>query len=278
MGSNCCLPYSNNKEISAENFILMNLSRIQNSKRTSFQELSNTFRNHFGIDPLDIDCSPLKWITKEEYENYMLNILNETLRNQLSPSDLIDCPCKYAFLPYSISSLHIYLPSYSLNFHLFILMWLIGIVTFPLKEKVFIIKHIIIKSNKILTYSTFTSFLMTYLTIFLIEITQQFLHCPEININAEKGLLYLIDNIYNSTNVEAYLNLFKNQIKMLIIKTKKIIINEKNIGNIFISEKELFQFFEEYPYLLSAQELREHFYEQFDVSSIDQDMKENTCS
>lgn len=277
MGSTCCVPI-NNKEVQAETFILFNLSRLQSQRRSSFQEISEIFRGYFGIDPLDIEGSPLKWITKEAYDNYMINFINDAFKSQITSLDQIDCPSKYFFLPYSSSSLHIYLPSYNVNFHLFILIWIIGILNFPMKEKILIIKQIIIKSQKILTYSTFSTFLMTYMSIFLIEITQQFLLCSEINLNAEGGLIYLIDNIFNTSNVEAYCSLFKNQIKLLIVKTKKIYINEKNINNTFISEKELGEFFDEYPFILNAQELREHFYDQFDVSSVDQVIKGNMCN
>ena len=143
--------------------ILDNFSK----KMVSNIKLNKLMQKYFSIMILDIEGPPLDWISEESYNEFIYKIF-------ASPQKEIE----FIKLEYNNTIKNLSIEDYYYNkFHLLLSMWLIGIApsrTLNEEEKIKIIKNIILKCNKYVTYKTFAYFLNTFLEIMLIEVTYNF--------------------------------------------------------------------------------------------------------
>ena len=147
--------------------ILDNFSK----KMVSNIKLNKLMQKYFSIMILDIEGPPLDWISEESYNIFVQRIFD------INGKQINENEVKYITLEYN-KVRNITIKDYSENnFHLLLSMWLVGMApirTINDEEKIKIIKQIIIKCNKYITYKTFSKFLNTFLEIMLIEITYNF--------------------------------------------------------------------------------------------------------
>ena len=159
-------------------------------------KLKKLMQKYFSILLLDIEGSPLEWISEEAYNDFIYRIFDKNGKSQIKQKEI-----NYIKLEYNKVS-NISIRDYNdNNFHLLLLLWLIGISpskTINDEEKIKIIKNIIIKCNKYITYKTFSKFLNTFLEMMLIEITYNF---QKHNVKETKLLL---NDIYNIDHVTEY--------------------------------------------------------------------------
>ena len=130
------------------------------------------------------------------------------------------------------------------------------------KEKIQIIKEIIIKVNKVVTFSSFCAFLKTYLEISLNEITLNFLA----NYNASVESHQLVNQIFNIQNLEDYYDWLCKKMKFILEKEyedENEFMNQINLNNAYIRDEHLMMFFEENKFILKTLELRVNFYDKY---------------
>ena len=121
---------------------------------------------------MDIDGLPLEWVDEINYNLFISEIFNINNTNENNDSNISLIKLDYN------SVKNISIKDYFDKFHLLLSIWLIGISpskTLNQEQKIEMIKNIILKCNKYLTFKTFSKFLNTYLEIMLIEITYKFL-------------------------------------------------------------------------------------------------------
>ena len=225
-------------------------------KMVSNTKLKKLMQKYFSILLLDIEGPPLEWISEESYNDFIYRIFDKNGKSQIKEKEI-----NYIKLEYNNVS-NISIRDYNdNNFHLLLLLWLVGIS--PMKtindeEKIKIIKNIIIKCNKYMTYKTFSKFLNTFLELMLIEITYNF---QKHNVKETKLLL---NDIYNINHVTEYCKWLCWKMGKIITKHKKIVLSDtKAINNEFIKDEHLYTFFKKYPFLLNPIELRSNFYNKY---------------
>ena len=232
---------------------LKNLTKnmVANSK------LKKLIQKYFSILLLDIEGPPLEWVSEESYNDFIYRIFDKNGKSQAKEKKEIN----YIKLEYNKVT-NISIRDYNdNNFHLLLLLWLVGIS--PMKtindeEKIKIIKNIIIKCNKYITYKTFSKFLNTFLEMMLIEITYNF---QKHNVIETKLLL---NDIYNTNHVNEYCKWLCWKMGKIITKHKKIVLSDtKAINNEFIKDEHLNTFFKKYPFLLNSIDLRSNFYNKY---------------
>ena len=225
-------------------------------KMVGNQKLIKLMQKCFSIILLDIEGPPLDWISQDAYYEFIYRIFDKSGKSQEKEKDL-----KYIILEYNkvkkISS-----KDYNENnFHLLLSIWLIGIAptrTISDEEKIKMIKNIIIKCNKYITYKTFSKFLNTFLEMMLIEITYNF---HNHNLEDTKSLL---NKIYNTDHVNEYCKWLCWKMGKIITKNKKVVMSDtKAINNEFIRDEHLIAFFKKYSFLLRPLELRTNFYNKY---------------
>jgi hypothetical protein len=92
----------------------------------------------------------------------------------------------------------------------------------------------------------------------LIEITYNF---QRHNLQEAK---FLLNDIYNSANVNEYCKWLCWKMGKIITKNKKIVLSDtKAINNEFITDQHLLNFFKKHPFLLRPIELRSNFYNKY---------------
>ena len=132
-------------------------------KMVSNSKLNKLMQKYFSILLLDIEGLPLDWISEESYNEFIYRIFDKTGKSQIKEKEI-----NYIKLEYNKTK-NISIRDYSENnFHLLLCIWLIGISpsrTINDDEKIKMIKTIIIKCNKYITYKTFSKFLNTFLEI-----------------------------------------------------------------------------------------------------------------
>jgi hypothetical protein len=147
------------------------------------------------------------------------------------------------------------------KFHLLLCIWIVGISparTLDHEQKIELIKIIIMKCNKYITFKTFSKFLNTFLEIMLIEITYNF---QKHNLQEAKTLL---NDIYNNLHVNEYCKWLCWKMAKIILKNKKIEnVEKRTINNEFIRDEHLDIFFRKYSFLLRPIELRNNFYNKY---------------
>ena len=236
-----------------EVYILETLEHFS-KKMVDNKKLYKLMHRCFSIFLLDIEGPPLEWISEKSYNDFIFRIFDKNRTNKKEEET------KYIKLEYN-NVRNITLKEYKNNFHLLLCAWLVGISpskTINEEEKLKMIKRIIIKCNKYITYKTFSKFLNTFLEIMLIEITYNF---QSHNIQDSKILL---DKIYNIDHVNEYCKWLCWKMGNIILKNKKIILSDaKAINNEFVKEEHLVIFFKKYSFLLRPIELRKNFYNKY---------------
>ena len=220
-------------------------------------KLNKLMQKCFSIILLDIEGPPLDWISEESYNDFIYRIFDKNGKNQLKENEKESLA--YLKLQYNnVKSVSI--KDYKENnFHLLLSLWLIGMSpskTINEEEKIKMIKSIIIKCNKYITYKTFSKFLNTYLELMLIEITYNF--------NKNNEFKSLLNDIYNSSNVNEYCKWLCWKMGKIITKNKRGVLSDtKAINNEFIKDEHINTFFKKFPFLLSTNELRNNFYNKY---------------
>ena len=229
------------------------------NKMVSNSRLNKLMQKCFSIILLDIEGPPLDWISEEAYNDFIYRIFDKNGKNQLKEKEkeLLE----YIKIEYN-NVKHISIRDYSENnFHVLLGIWLVGISpsrTINEEEKIKMIKSIIIKSNKYITYKTFSKFLNTFLEMMLVEITYNF------NKHNIKDIKLLLNDVYNSSNVNEYCKWLCWKMGKIITKHKKILLSDaKAINNEFIKDEDLNAFFKKYSFLLRPNELRNNFYNKY---------------
>ena len=219
-------------------------------------KLNKLMQKYFSILLLDIEGPPLEWISEEAYNDFIYRIFDKNGKSQTKEKEI-----NYITLEYN-NATNISIRDYNdNNFHLLLLIWLVGISppkTINEEEKIKIIKNIIIKYNKYITYKTFSKFLNTFLEMMLIEITYNF---QKHNIKETKLLL---NDIYNINHVNEYCKWLCWKMGKIITKHKKIVLSDtKAINNEFIKDEHLNTFFKKYTFLFNPIDLRSNFYNKY---------------
>ena len=218
---------------------------IQNSK------LQTLMKSYFSIILLDIEGNPMDWISEQSYNDFISKIFQSTQKE----IELIKLEYKNTFKNLSITDYH------KDNFHLLLSIWLIGIApsrTINDDDKIEIIKQIILKCNKYITFKTFSNFLITFLELMLIEITYNFRG------HNRQETEILLNDTYRKPNVNEYCRWLCSKMGKIITKNKKIIrTSSKAINNEYINEEHLKIFFKKYSFLLKPIELRQNFYNKY---------------
>lgn len=250
----CCVQKSPLEEIdSTEEIYIRETIQLFCRKMVPNEKLYKLMRKYFSINILDIDGLPLEWIEEQNYNLFiseLFNINDEVNSNILS----------YIKLEYN-SIGNISVKDYFDKFHLLLCIWIVGISparTLDHEQKIELIKIIIMKCNKYITFKTFSKFLNTFLEIMLIEITYNF---QKHNLQEAKTLL---NDIYNNLHVNEYCKWLCWKMAKIILKNKKIEnVEKRTINNEFIRDEHLDIFFRKYSFLLRPIELRNNFYNKY---------------
>ena len=248
----CCVQKSPYEEIDSKEEIYIRETIIYFSKKmVPNEKIYKLMKKYFSIFLLDIEGLPLEWVEENNYNLFISEIFGNEINNDI---------LSYIKLKYN-STKNISNKDYIDKFHLLLCIWLIGISpskTFNLEQKKEIIKNIIIKSNKYITFKTFSNFINTYLEIMLIEVTSNF---QKHNLQETKILL---NDIYNSYNINEYCKWLCWKMGKIVIKSKKIDkTDQRTINNEFIRDEHLEYFFRKYSFLLWPIELRNNFFNKY---------------
>ena len=248
----CCVRKSPYEEIdSKEEIYIRETIKLYYKKVVSNEKLYKLMKKYFSIYLLDIDGLPLEWIKEENYNLFIASFFE---------TDLNDINLTYLKLGYN-NIKNISIKDYFDKFHLLLCIWIVGISpskTLSIEQKIKIIKNIIIKCNKYITFKTFSKFINTYLEIFLIELTYNFQ--KHNSIEAKK----LLNDVYNSWNVNEYCKWLCWKMGKIVIKVKKIEgLDQRTINNEFIRDEHLDIFFKKYSFLLWPLDLRNNFYNKY---------------
>ena len=248
----CCRQKQNfeHYEYKEEGFIL-EVFEYFSKKMVNNANLQEMIKKYFSIDLLDIEGEPLDWITKQNYHDFISIIFNQTSEKAL----------QYIILEYNKIK-YITIKDYTdNNFHLLLAIWLIGISppnTLSQEDKIEMIKNIILKCSKYITYLTFSKFLNAYLEMMLIELTFNF------NLHNFEDTTYLLKKIYTSSHVKEYSKWLCWKMTKIITKNKKNILSDNiAINNEFIKDEDLNFFFQKYSFLLNLIELRKNFFNKY---------------
>lgn len=241
------------------------IDNIQEEKiREELYKVSSQLKNYSTIEEiiyktfqtslLDMDSSPLLWITKPLY-NEFINSIFDTEKESLSRASIKTISLNY-------NDCNITCNSYKEKFNLLILIWLILLYSnskMDIKEKYAIIKKIIIKNNRIITFESFSLFIKTALELALFDITMNYAEENNNDIEFNK----LVNQVYNFENINEYHNWMCTKLKKIIIKDKPQLSTESKINNEFLNDEQLEQFFEENQFVLNSLELRINFYTKY---------------
>ena len=254
----CCQQKYDPSEVdSKEELYIRETIRYFSKKMVDNVQLFKLMQECFSIILLDIDGPPLDWISLKSYNDFINRIFDKDKTNKKEEKEI-----KFIKLEYNNVKC-ITLKDYDDKFHLLLCIWLIGISpprTINDEDKVRMIKSIIIKCNKYITYKTFSKFLNTFLEMMLIEITSNF---QRHNLQDTKVLL---NDVYNIKNVNEYCKWLCWKMGKIITKNKKVVFSDvKAINNEFIKDEHLETFFKKYSFLLRPIELRNNFYKKYNI-------------
>lgn len=251
--SNCC---STNSFLDIDNSVEAQLREsieINSDNIKRYSDIISISLKLFHIHLLDIECIPLEWITKETYCSFIGSIF----KNAPSSKSKIS----YKDIALNYDDVNVSNRKYKERFHLLLLMWVLYLVKLDRKDKVQVIKEIIVKVNKVVTYETFSCFLKTYLEIALCEITLNLLENQTSSFESDN----LINKVFNIDNVADYHNWLCKKMRHIVEKNKEEEGFETmgDIRNEYIKDEQLLMFFEENKFLLKTLELRVHFYNKY---------------
>lgn len=251
----CCQRKNDYSEIECqEEIYIREIIDYFSKKMVSNDRLNKLIQRFFSIMLLDIEGPPLEWISEESYKNFIQKIFDN---NGKATNEEI----QYIILGYNkVKNITIkdYIDN---NFHLLLCMWLVGFAptrTIKDEEKIKMIKTIIIKCNKYVTYKTFSKFLNAFLEMMLIEMTYNFhKHNP-------KDVNSLLNDAYKSEHVNEYCKwLCWKMGKIITNNNQKVLSDSRTINNEFIRDEHLNIFFKKYSFLLRPIELRNNFYNKY---------------
>lgn len=255
--STCCSShYLNDIDNSVEATLRENIE-TNSGKLKKYSEIKTVATKLFQINLIDIDNIPLEWIKKETYGTFILSIF-KTTSNPKNHLNYLDLALNY-------NDVNVSDKKYKDKFNLLLLIWLIYLTKLDRKEKIQIIKEIIIKVNKVVTFSSFSAFLKTYLEISLSEITLNMLA----NYNSSVESNQLINQIFNIQNLEDYHNWLCKKMKYIIEKDyeeENEFMKQSNLNNVYIQDEHLMTFFEENKFILKTLELRVNFYDKYSLN------------
>lgn len=244
---NCCVSTNfydveNAQEIYIREQIQKNISRIK-----SFEEISKISNEVFQTALIDIDSSPLEWITENSYHNFCSLIFSS----------------KETLWVLNYNDVNVSSRAYKESFNLLLLMWLIMNIgrKMNLKTKISEMKEIIIKVSRILTYSTFSLFIKTLLELILLDSTMN------IKVINESDYHKLLMNVFNINNVNEFHSFLIGRMKKIIMKEKPTLTDEFNFDNEYITDEYLNKFFNDNSYLADALELRVNFYSKYSLTN-----------
>lgn len=199
----------------------------------------------FGLQIIEIEGEPLEWITKDSYQEFFQKFYPEK-----DTKDIL----RFMKLPYG--KIDVSEKEYKNNYHLLLLIWIIGISkdkTISLQEKKKLIKEIIRKTTKVLTFRNFFKFIFTFFEIMFVDVTLNFKSF------SPNGINDLVGKTYNIQNINDYVENLNNSM-FNIIKQEKKQITLNSVQNEFLNDDMIDTFFEKNNYLLDAVKLRENFY------------------
>jgi hypothetical protein len=248
----CCVQKSPYDEIdSKEEIYIREILHLYYKKMVSNDKLYKLMKKYFSIYLLDIDGLPLEWVEEKNYNSFISDIFDTEVNNNI---------LSYLKLDYN-SIKNISVKDYFDKFHLLLCIWLVGISpskTLNSEQKIEIIKNIIIKCNKYITFKTFSKFINIYLEIMLIEMTYNF---RKHNLSETKILL---NDIYNNFNVSEYCKWLCWKMGKIVLNIKKIDkMDQRAVNNEFIKDEHLDIFFRKYSFLLWPLELRNNFFNKY---------------
>ena len=242
---------------SKEEIFIRETINYYSSKICKLNEINTLMEECFLSQLLDIEGPPLDWVTEEAYNDFMKKIFNIASQSRNKKSTHL----KFIKLPYD-NLKNISVKEYaSDNFHLLLCIWLVGISSnssITVNEKIQMIKEIILKCHKYITFQTFSKFLNTFLEIMLIEVTKQFMEHNDIEVEN------LLNDVYSSEHIAEYCKWLCSKMGKIISKTKKQILTDTNcFNNEFIKDEQLQEFFNTCPFLFQPKELRNNFYNKY---------------
>lgn len=293
---NCCCTKESLTDNDAENLIRESILLL-NTQKLEFEDLDEKISEIIGISLIEIHpTDTIKWITRDNYLKILNNILiSDNFDDTMDYSTFQKLACiSYEDInnKYNSSQLN--------NF----LLWVLANVHYlnnskTRLEKVKLIEKIILNSDKMLTFKTFKKFLTNYLLVNLLYVTQNFRQCTEGPMNndrenLQKDFRFLINDIFNLENVNCYINELIDKMRDKILRNSvtfaKVNFNEEpasstenyvlktseskenltssSISNEFLKRSHLQKFFNENFYLLNIIELRENFYNTYNVKSV----------
>ena len=249
----CCRPKIDIEAIESEEEIyIREIIDYFTHKMVANAKLIKLMQKCFSIILLDIEGPPLDWISEQSYYEFIYRIFEKSGEEK---------KLKYIILEYNKVRNISLKDYYENNFHLLLSIWLVGIApskTISDEEKINMIKTIIIKCNKYITYKTFSKFLNTFLEMMLLEITFKFLH------HNENDTKLLLNDIYNAAHFSEYCKWLCWRMGKILINNKKIVMSDsKAINNEFIKDEHLYAFFKKNDFLLNPIELRKNFYNKY---------------
>jgi hypothetical protein len=249
----CCRPKIDIEAIESEEEIyIREIIGYFTHKMVANAKLIKLMQKCFSIILLDIEGPPLDWISEQSYYEFIYRIFEKSGEEK---------KLKYIILEYNKVRNISLKDYYENNFHLLLSIWLVGIApskTISDEEKINMIKTIIIKCNKYITYKTFSKFLNTFLEMMLIEITFNF------HRHNEDDTKSLLNDIYNNAHVNEFWKWLCWKMGNIITNNKKIDLTDtKAINNEFIKDDHLIAFFKQNSFLLRPIELRKNFYNKY---------------
>lgn len=234
---------------SEENLFIKEQLMKYSNKIPSYDKVLNLSTEIFGLSLPEINTDdPLEWVTFPLYERFIKELFFEGSTKESSVN--------YVILKYNSKNSSVC--AYNDCFHVKILIWIVGVSCrkkMSVEKKIKVVVEIIIKISSVLTLSSFSDFLFTYLEMMLIEMTSNFIpHNP-------KEINELSESIFNLMNLEEYHRWLINKM-MGLLSLKKTFASVKNE---FLTEENIESFFKLNPFVLSAVELRDDFYGRYHI-------------
>ncbi|MCQ2818043.1 MAG: hypothetical protein MJ252_12325 [archaeon] len=250
----CCrseqvLEVDNAQEVKIRESLLFALSNIKN-----LQDINEIASKIFESELLDINSTPLEWITKPRYSEFIDKIFKISLleKNKIKIEDLFP---NYGEVDLSAKT---YRDKFNLVLYAWIILLLPQGTNSEMQKKIYEIKKIILKAEKILTYKTLKNYIQTILELCLMDLTINF---PCDKKEEQMNLTY---SMYNVKNMNDYLNYICEKIKKNLLATAMDKRSEVSINNEYINDYQLNQILRENYMLLNALELRNNFYSRYE--------------
>lgn len=254
---NCCEINTTLTDNEAENFIRECLHNLK-IRRYGYGEFEEVILKLFKVSLVEITSDSLpKWISQENYNHIQNTYIFRSLNNSITESAYYSQ--KHTCFSYNEIS--------SDENRLFFFLWSISLTKTKSKtEKVNAIERSITSNYSMLTFSTFKKFLIEYLNLILIKLTNNFEASERVANDIEFGKSYkrIVTKIFNIENLNRYVDQHMNiLLNNFMIRKKNSLesnVNTDDYGNEFLNVNILLNFFKDNTHLLDVIELRNHFY------------------